>query len=183
MDIRQDHSAESSSDTAGALSALNPFQLSSRQADHVAWLVGMLGTPAIWTAPGPLEAGRRLVVVATPPTGPQIEQFCRSLPLNSVVVIPFGENPLFDSLKSKLVNYGTIAASGAEKPHVLWWGGTGSCDWAPIRDGNAPLVMSCFDRTSAEAAAAAAQLASSLTALGVDPSIYAPGTMAQTMYK
>ncbi|WP_157100032.1 hypothetical protein [Rhodoplanes sp. Z2-YC6860] len=168
MDFRQAHPAETSPDTAGAVSALHSFQLSSKQSDHVAWLAGILGTPAIWTAPGPLEADRRLVIVATPPTGPQIEQFCRSLPLNSVVVIPFGENPLFDSLKSKLVSYGTIAASGAEQPHVLWWGGTGSCDWAPIRDDNAPLVVSCFDRTSAEATAAAAQLAGSLKALGLD---------------
>lgn len=168
MDTKQAHPAKSSSDTADALPALEAYQLSSRQSDHIAWLAGILGTPAIWTAPGTLEAGRRLVVVATPPTGPQIEQFCRSLQLNSVVVIPFGENPLFDSLKSKLVNYGTIAAFGAEKPHVLWWGGTGSCDWAPIRDGNALLVVSCFDRTSAEATAAAAQLAGSLKALGAD---------------
>jgi hypothetical protein len=171
MDTKQAHPAETSSDTAGALSALNSFQLSSRQSHHVAWLARILGTPAIWTAPGPLEAGQRLVIVATPPTGPQIEQFCRSLQLNSVVVIPFGENPLFDTLKSKLVSYGTIAASGAEQPHVLWWGGNGSCDWAPIRDGNAPLVVSCFDRTSAEATAAAAQLAGSLKALGLDHAI------------
>jgi hypothetical protein len=47
----------------------------------------------------------------------------RSLHENSIVIIPSGENPTFDVLKSRLFAYGSIGAEGAGSPHHLWWGG------------------------------------------------------------
>jgi hypothetical protein len=62
-----------------------------------------------------------------------------------VVAIPFGENPHFDFLKSKLTDIGTIGACGTDCPHELWWGGLG---WPTLRPDAAietPLrVISCY---------------------------------------
>nr|WP_308774548.1 hypothetical protein [Bradyrhizobium sp. SRS-191] len=61
-------------------------------------------------------------MVIDPPTGAGAELLYRSLTTHDAVVIPFGENPAFDFLKSKLTEFGTVGAS-AEGPHELWWGG------------------------------------------------------------
>ena len=63
------------------------------------------------------------VLVTIAATPPRIDTLVRSLHENSIIVVPFGENPVFDFLKSKLYAHGTIGAHGAAAPHHIWWGG------------------------------------------------------------
>ncbi|XSC47401.1 hypothetical protein ACF1BQ_019050 [Bradyrhizobium sp. RDT10] len=53
----------------------------------------------------------------------RVERLIGSLHENSIVILPFGENPAFDLLKSRLHAHGSLGAQGAEAPHHLWWGG------------------------------------------------------------
>ena len=62
-------------------------------------------------------------------------------------MIPFGENPAFDFLKSKLTEFGTVGACGADGPHELWWGGV---SWQESADTPTPLVVSCYPRALGE---------------------------------
>ncbi|MBR1220959.1 hypothetical protein JQ557_23380 [Bradyrhizobium sp. U87765 SZCCT0131] len=142
-------------------------KLGERQRGRLHWLATRLGAPVIWEGPESHIAGSGLVVVLEPPTGPRAELFFRTLDDRSVVVIPFGENPAFDFLKSKLIDFGTIGAAGSEGPHELWWGGM---NWGAIahHDVRAPLprVESCYAR--ALGADHITHLARSLTALELD---------------
>lgn len=52
-----------------------------------------------------------------------VERLVESLHENSIVILPFGENPAFDPLKSKFYVHGSLGAQGDEAPHHLWWGG------------------------------------------------------------
>src|ERR1700751_878774 len=63
------------------------------------------------------------VLVMTAATPPRIDTLVRSMHENSIIIVPFGENPVFDFLKSKLHAYGSIGAQGAQAPHHVWWGG------------------------------------------------------------
>ncbi len=96
-----------------------------------------------------------VVIVAEPPSGARAELFCRALHAGCAVAIPFGENPAFDFLKSKLTEFGTIGPCGADGPHELWWGGIA---W-PVVEFNdassaAPLrIISCYPHGTDEAPA------------------------------
>ncbi|NVN87228.1 MAG: hypothetical protein HXX15_14205 [Rhodopseudomonas sp.] len=63
------------------------------------------------------------VVVLNSASAPRMELLVSSLHENSIVIIPFGENPAFDFLKSKLHPYGSIGSQGPTAPHQVWWGG------------------------------------------------------------
>lgn len=68
-------------------------------------------------------SGHAAVVVDEPPSPPQVDMLRRALAPNATVIIPFGENPAFDHLKSKLRCHGVIGASAPDAPHQIWWGG------------------------------------------------------------
>ncbi|UPJ46401.1 hypothetical protein IVB30_23960 [Bradyrhizobium sp. 200] len=63
------------------------------------------------------------VVVLEATHATYVERLVESLHENSIVILPFGENPAFDLLKSRLHAQGSLGAQGDEAPHHLWWGG------------------------------------------------------------
>jgi hypothetical protein len=123
----------------------NGIRLGRPQLRRLAWLAERFGTPVLWENGEHPIADDRFVIVIDPPNGAAAERLYRSLRAGSVVAIPFGENPHFDFLKSKLTDIGTIGACGTDCPHELWWGGLG---WPTLRPGAAietPLrVISCY---------------------------------------
>src|SRR5471032_2219832 len=103
----------------------NGIRLGEPQLRRLNWLVRRFGPPILWESSGHPAAHQGLVVVIDPPHGAGAELLCRSLHTDSVVAIPFGEDPGFDFLKSKLTDFGTVGACGIDYPHELWWGGLG----------------------------------------------------------
>src|SRR5271166_4580114 len=77
----------------------------------------------VWDGASRISEPDLAVLVMTAATPPRIDTLIRSLHENSIVVLPFGENSVFDFLKSKLYAYGSIGAQGAQAPHHVWWGG------------------------------------------------------------
>lgn len=78
------------------------LRLGTSQRRRLDWLADRVG-PARLQRPG--EAPDRdagLVIVTEPMSGAGAELFCNALPRDCMVVLPFGENPDFDFLKSKL---------------------------------------------------------------------------------
>jgi hypothetical protein len=122
-------------------------KLGAGQLRRLAWLVRYYGSPVLWEAGGRgHDAGARsgrLIIVIDPPSGAGAELLYRSLGANAAVAIPFGENPAFDFLKSKLTEFGMVGTCGVDGPHELWWGGR---DWhVPAeQDGTVPHVVSCY---------------------------------------
>jgi hypothetical protein len=76
-----------------------------------------------WDGASAVTAPAMAVVVTNSATAPRVETLVSSLHENSIVIIPFGENPTFDFLKSKLHAYGSIGSQGKMAPHHVWWGG------------------------------------------------------------
>jgi hypothetical protein len=132
----------------GRLLQSSGIKLGQVQRRRLHWLVERFGGPVMQRGAEGCTGDGAVVIVAEPPSGAGAELFCRALPEGCVVVIPFGENPAFDFLKSKLTEFGTIGPSGADGPHELWWGGTswsipwryGTCSAPP------PRVISCYPR-------------------------------------
>ena len=130
----------------------NGIKLGPAQRRRLEWLATRRGIPVM--QPGTLpETG--VVIVADPPSGARAELFCRALPAGCLVAIPFGENPAFDFLKSKLTGFGTIGPCGADGPHELWWGGL---EWPAPQPGDPstaalPRVISCYPRGGGEVSA------------------------------
>jgi hypothetical protein len=120
------------------------FRLGERQQQHIQRLAGHRGQPFIWDGRTALDSQAKLIILTRPPTGPQTETLRRSLDSRSVVVIPFGENPVFDALKARLNDYGMIAPSGSDGPHQLWWGGLNNVGFASGPQIRRPLVVSCY---------------------------------------
>lgn len=123
----------------------NGIKLGPAQRRRLEWLAGRYGDPVMQTG-ADLSTGGGVVIVAEPPSGARAEQFCRSLHAGCVVAIPFGENPAFDFLKSKLNAFGTVGPCGADGPHELWWGGV---EWPTAGlNGMAapapPRIISCY---------------------------------------
>ncbi|HLG81824.1 MAG TPA: hypothetical protein VKY22_12465 [Bradyrhizobium sp.] len=78
---------------------------------------------AAWDGVSRISEPDLAVLVTTAATPPRFDTLVRALHENSIIIVPFGENPVFDFLKSKLYAYGTIGAQGATAPHHVWWGG------------------------------------------------------------
>jgi hypothetical protein len=127
---------------------LRPYgvRLGRPQLRRLTWLARRFGAPILWESGARLSANDSLVIVIDPPNGASAETLYGSLHAGSVIAIPFGENPGFDFLKSKLTDFGTIGASGAAYPHELWWGGIGSPTPAPDDAAIAkpPRIVSCY---------------------------------------
>lgn len=77
----------------------------------------------VWDGAGLIEAPDMAVVVLNSAPALRVEALIRSLHENSIVIVPFGENPSFDFLKSRLHGYGSIGSEGTVAPHHIWWGG------------------------------------------------------------
>ncbi|MFN5523405.1 hypothetical protein [Bradyrhizobium sp.] len=119
--------------------------LGEHQARRLRWVSRTFGPPVRWDRLSE-ACGGRTILVLDPPTGAGAELLVSSLTSHDAVVIPLGENPAFDFLKSKLTEFGTVGAS-ADGPHELWWGGLG---WpAPVgaHRPDALRVVSCHART------------------------------------
>jgi len=123
----------------------NGVRLGRPQLRRLTWLAKRFGAPTLWENGAHPTADNGFVIVLDPPNGAGAELLCRALHADSVVAIPFGENPGFDFLKSKLTDFGTIGACGIDYPHELWWGGL---RWPmPKPDKTAvgmPRVVSCY---------------------------------------
>jgi hypothetical protein len=124
-------------------------RLGATQLSRLAWLARTYGPPVLWE-PGAHHDARakdgRVVVVVDPPSGAGAELLYGSLGANAAVAIPFGENPAFDFLKSKLTEFGMVGTCGVEGPHELWWGGR---QWREPAgpDSNLPHVVSCYPQS------------------------------------
>jgi hypothetical protein len=132
MDRTESANSTCSCEALEQLLLASRIKLCEPQRRRLAWLVARHGAPVVWDRQSPSPRGHGVVIVVEPPTGPSAESFYRALHSRSVVVVPFGENPAFDFLKSKLRDFGTIGTSGADGPHEFWWGGTG---WSTILHG------------------------------------------------
>ena len=126
----------------------NGIKLGTAQRHRLEWLAARYGAPAMLADAEISAAASGVVLVDEPPSGARAELFCRTLHAGRVVAIPFGENPAFDFLKSKLTEFGTVGPCGADGPHELWWGGV---EW-PETESNGPLpatpprIISCYRR-------------------------------------
>ena len=164
-------------DALDSLLASNRIKLGEPQHRRLIWLVERYGEPVVWNRRSAPGNTRGVIVMVEPPTGPSAELFYRSLHPGCVVVVPFGENPVFDFLKSKLRDFGTIGPSGADGPHEFWWGGPG---WSTILNGLAeaqpPLIVSCYPRLAETTGVG--RLIRSIEALGLDFIVEAIDTAA-----
>ncbi|WP_025037917.1 hypothetical protein [Bradyrhizobium sp. DOA9] len=142
--------------TLGRLLQSGGIRLGEAQRDRLGWLAGQYGAPALDGVPD----GRRngVVILKEPPSGAAAELFYRSLNPGCALVIPRGENPGFDFLKSKLTEFGTVGPCGADGPHEMWWGGIGWSKLLSAADSSTlrPRIVSCYPRGSGEATAALA---------------------------
>lgn len=77
----------------------------------------------LWDGVSDVAMPAALVVVLEPASAPRLETLIGSLHENTLVVLPYSENPAFDTLKTRLHPYGSIGAQGSAAPHHLWWGG------------------------------------------------------------
>lgn len=123
----------------------NGIQLGAAQRRRLDWMVERFGA-AMVPERDVVRAGRGVVIVIEPPSGAGAELVSRSLHAGCAVVIPFGENPAFDFLKSKFVDFGTVGPCGPDFPHEMWWGGG---DWPALdsRRVEPPRVISCYPRS------------------------------------
>lgn len=141
--------------------------LGERQRRRLDWLVERYGEPVVWNRREFHPDDARLIMLLEPPTGPATEIFFRALHPHSVVVIPFGENPVFDFFKSKFTGFGTASPSGVDGPHELWWGGS---SWSNLTRSAAtnelPLIVSCYSRGTCDHEVA--RLTSSLSSHHLD---------------
>lgn len=145
----------------------NGIKIGQMQRRRLDWLVERFGAPLMRDADF-AGADGGVIIVAEPPSGAGAELFVRALHAGLVVVIPFGENPVFDFLKSKLTEFGTVGSCGADGPHELWWAGIA---WPTPRPNGAssaapPRVISCFPRGTDDAPAR--RLRQTLQALQLD---------------
>jgi len=131
----------------------NGIKIGQAQRRRIDWLVERFGAPLMRDSDF-AGADSGVIIVAEPPSGAGAELLFRALHGGLVVVIPFGENPVFDFLKSKLTEFGTVGSCGADGPHELWWGGI---EWPALGPHNAspvarPRVISCYPRGGDESA-------------------------------
>lgn len=101
---------------------LASLTLGHAQRQRVAALVAQYRDAVVWD--GCSAAAPGVAVIVLDPASPaRLATLVGSLDQDAIVILPFGEHPAFDTLKSKLVIHGTIGAEGAAAPHQLWWGG------------------------------------------------------------
>ncbi|WP_022720345.1 hypothetical protein [Rhodopseudomonas sp. B29] len=129
-------------------------KLNAAQRRRLAWLADRLGQPKLYQRGERVVEDDRLLIVTDPLNSAGAQLFYSAINAGSVVVLPFSENPAFDFLKSKLTEYGTVGAGGADGPHEMWWGGVGFAEGViPTSAPGRLRVVSCYPRRSGEAAA------------------------------
>jgi hypothetical protein len=137
-------SASESQSPLARLLAKNGIRLGEPQLRKLGLLVEWFGAPVVWNGQSERTPLEGVVTLTDPPHGAAAERLRRSLQTGSVVAIPFGEDPGFDFIKSKLTGFGTIGASGIDGPHQLWWGGL---EWPTADDAPSDetvRVVSCY---------------------------------------
>lgn len=130
------------------LLSANGIRMNASQRHRLGWLGEQLGHVVMYRGDAVPARDQGVIIVVEPPSGPAAEMLYRSLRVDCAVVIPFGENPAFDFLKSKLVDFGSVGPS-PDGPHEMWWGGINWRSIAPREDAaaGAPLrVVSCYPR-------------------------------------
>src|SRR5690348_3227884 len=129
-------------------------RLGPAQLRRLEWLVRTYGPPVLWdsgTRGHNMSAqGGRVVIVIEPPSGAGAELLYGSLDANTAVAIPFGENPAFDFLKSKLTEFGMVGTCGVDGPHELWWGGLAWHAPEKFDTDILPHVVSCYPQAYGE---------------------------------
>lgn len=130
------------------------LKLNAAQRRRLAWLADRVGPPRLYQRGERVGEDDRLLIVTDPLNSAGAQLFYSAIHAGSVVVLPFSENPAFDFLKSKLTEYGTVGAGGADGPHEMWWGGVGAAEGVIPATAPARLrVVSCYPRRSGEAGA------------------------------
>lgn len=99
------------------------LRLGAVQLDRLRRLTGNFNSVICWDGAGAVSAPAAAVVVIEPAHATRVQTLVNSLHENSIVIVPFGENPAFDLLKSRLHAHGSLGAHGADAPHHVWWGG------------------------------------------------------------
>jgi hypothetical protein len=99
------------------------LRLGTVQLDRLRRLTGNFNSLICWDGAGAVSAPAAAVVVIEPAHATRVRTLVNSLHENSIVIVPFGENPAFDLLKSRLHAHGSLGAQDADAPHHVWWGG------------------------------------------------------------
>ncbi len=105
-----------------AQSETSAMRLGTAQLNRLQQLARDNSELVLWDGVGEVTAPATLVVLDHA-HAVRRETLIGSLHENTVVVLPYGENPAFDALKARLYPHGSIGAQGAAAPHHLWWGG------------------------------------------------------------
>jgi hypothetical protein len=154
------------------------LRLGAVQLDRLRRLTGNFNNVTCWDGIGAVSAPATAVVVIEAAHATRVQTLLNSLHENSIVIVPFGENPAFDLLKLKLHPHGSLGAHAAEAPHHVWWGGIKP---PAVQTGvyrkEDTLFISSFRRASAEADHAdrlvgdMQRLGLSHTVMGISPDI------------
>lgn len=99
------------------------FCLGAIQRHRLLRLMRRYCASVVWDGESRVTAPGVAVLIVNSSTSTRIEALISALHENSIVIIPFGENPIFDFVKSKLHAYGSIGSQGVTAPHHVWWGG------------------------------------------------------------
>jgi hypothetical protein len=97
--------------------------LGAVQLDRLRRLTENYNSVICWDGAGAVSVPAAAVVMIEAASATHVQTLVNSLHENSIVIVPFGENPAFDLLKSRLHAHGSLGAHGAEAPHHVWWGG------------------------------------------------------------
>jgi hypothetical protein len=158
-------------------SQLDVLRLAAAQRRHIDWLTIQFGPLQFVDRHSPAHDTNGVVVVTKPSKPIDVGPLLSGLNRRSAVVIPFGEDPAFDFLKSKLTPYGVISPSGFDGPHQLWWGGLSEIDLRHPASPAAPLVATSYPYWFDERPVAAWR--ASAKCFGLDAQVdYANGTSA-----
>jgi hypothetical protein len=124
--MNEPHPSVTADTFAERLRSEHGVTINAAQRRRLGWLARRRGAPFFWTGRQPLPDGCRFAVLIDPPGRVPLELAGAALADDGVLVIPCGEDPAYDALKSRLTPFGTVGADGARGPHQLWWGGR---DW------------------------------------------------------
>jgi hypothetical protein len=159
-------------------SQLDVLKLTPAQRRHIDWLTIQFGPLQFVDRCTPVHDASGVAVITEPSKPIDVGPLLSGLNERSAIVIPFGEDPAFDFLKSKLTPHGVISPSGCDGPHQLWWGGLGQMDGLRRQASSAaPLVATSYPYWFDERPVAAWRV--SAKRLGLDAQVdYANGTSA-----
>lgn len=112
-------------DTLKALLAERGYHIGDTQLQRLCECADIDDTVTVWDKDCDVSQSS-VVVVDEAPNPPQVHALRRALSPHATVIIPYGENPAFDYLKSRLRCRGVIGTQAPEAPHLIWWGGRSS---------------------------------------------------------